>query len=107
MMDAASWELYEAIRDGCCRIAIVILMQTDDDGEFKTHSTSKDAFERVWFDPSMQSNRVIELPRLREEYLEQMLLHNAPDYYKSYKEEIKKMKPIEKDERDISEVEKA
>ena len=53
MMDAASWELYEAIRDGCCRIAIVILMQTDDDGEFKTHSTSKDAFERVWFDSSM------------------------------------------------------
>ena len=53
MMDSASWELYAAIRDECDRIAIILLMQTDGDGEFKIHQACRDKFDEVWHDSSM------------------------------------------------------
>ena len=44
MMDPASWELYEAIRDGCYRIAIILLLQTDYNEAVKINPGSKETF---------------------------------------------------------------
>ena len=38
MMDIASWELYEAIRDGCFRITLILIIQTDSNEDMKVHS---------------------------------------------------------------------
>ena len=38
MMDIASWELYEAIRDGCFRITLILILQTDSNEDMKVHS---------------------------------------------------------------------
>ena len=36
-MDPASWDLYEAIRDGCYRIALILILQTDFNEDVKIH----------------------------------------------------------------------
>ena len=94
MMDAASWELYEAVRDGCHRVAMILLLQTDYNDEVKVHPSCKDTFEKVWQSPFMEANRVIELPRLTNKSLEQMLLFNASKYRESFMNEVEKMTQI-------------
>ena len=70
MMDPASWELYEALRDGCYRLAIIIILQTDYNDSVKIRADQQSTFERVWNHPSMEDNRVIELPSFSKESLE-------------------------------------
>ena len=36
-MDPASWDLYEAITDGCYRIALILILQTDFNEDVKIH----------------------------------------------------------------------
>ena len=47
-MDPASWDLYEAIRDGCCRVALILMLQTDFNEDVKIHSACRSTFDRVW-----------------------------------------------------------
>ena len=94
MMDSASWDLYEAIRDGCYRVAIILLLQTDHNEGVRIHPACRDTFERVWQSPSMEDNRVIELPRFNTKSLEEMLLYNATKYQETYMNEVTKMTEI-------------
>ena len=93
-MDPASWDLYEAIRDGCYRVALILMLQTDFNEDVKIHSACKPTFDRVWQGGSMEDNRVIELPNLTHKNLETMLLNCAEKYQSSYKKEVKKMTEI-------------
>jgi hypothetical protein len=45
MMDQASWQLFEAIRDECYRVAIILCVQTDDQDKIKINSEVKPVFE--------------------------------------------------------------
>ena len=94
MMDPASWDLYEAIRDGCYRIVVILLLQTDYNDGVKIHSSCRDTFERVWQSSNMDENRVIELPNLNTKSLEEMLINNAKQYQNSYMNEVRKMTEI-------------
>ena len=80
MMDQSSWKLYEAIRDGCYRIAMILSLQTDYNDGVKIHPSISKTFEKVWLSPSMEDNRVIELPSLNTNSLHEMLKFNAGKY---------------------------
>jgi hypothetical protein len=51
MMDIASWQLFEAINDDCSRIAIILLMQTDEADKPKIPADVKSVFESIWLSP--------------------------------------------------------
>lgn len=54
MMDAASWMLFEAVRDECERVAIILCMQTDDQDNLKIHQDVRPVFESIWFSHAME-----------------------------------------------------
>ena len=93
-MDIASWELYEAIRDGCFRITLILILQTDSNEDMKVHSQCRSTFDRIWHSANMEDNRVIDLPNLTKNTLELMLLHNAKKYKESYEFEANRMTTI-------------
>lgn len=94
MMDPASWELYEAIRDGCKRIVLILILQTDYNDSLKISPNSREVFDRVWQAPCMEENRVIELPRFSTSNLEAMLVGNAERYFETYMSEVERMTEI-------------
>ena len=104
MMDTASWELYEAIRDGCYRISLILMLQTDFNEDVKIHSSCKTTFDRVWQSASMEDNRVVELPNLSVKSLESVLLHNSKRYQDSYRYEARKMTQIEDPQTTIKDI---
>ena len=95
MMDQTSWELYEAIRDGCYKIVLILLLQTDFNEDVKIHASCRATFDKIWQSAAMEENRVIELPNLTVNNLEALLLHNAKKYYTSFRYEARKMTKIE------------
>jgi len=94
MMDPASWELYEAIRDGCKRIVLILILQTDYNDSLKISPGSREVFDRIWSAPVMEDNRVIELPRFSIDNLESMLVGNAQRYFDTYMSEVDRMTEI-------------
>lgn len=94
MMDVASWQLFEAINDDCSRIAIILLMQTDEADKLKIPADVKSVFESIWLSPQMEELIQIDLPFFDEKQLDQLLLACGHRYQSSYIDEIKKMTEI-------------
>ena len=105
MMDPASWELYEAIRDGCKRIVLILILQTDYNDSLKISPGSREVFDRIWSAPIMEENRVIELPRFTIDNLDAMLVGNAQRYFDTYMSEVDRMTEIVNPNKTIKTVE--
>ena len=54
LMDQASWQLFEAIRDDCYKVAIIMCMRTDDVGQLCIAADVKPVFDSIWFTPAME-----------------------------------------------------
>jgi len=93
-MDASSWQLYEAIRDDCFRICLILLLQTDDADELRVHPEAQKEFESVWNSKNMEDLRQVDMPTLDEKDLRELLVENANRYQESFKEEVRMMTHI-------------
>ena len=74
---------------------LILLLQTDFNEDVKIHASCKNTFDKIWQSAAMEENRVIELPNLTVMNLEALLLHNAKNYYTSFRYEARKMTKIE------------
>lgn len=77
MMDQASWQLFEAIRDECYRVAIILCMQTDDQDKIKINTDVRPVFESIWFSQAMEDLVQVDLPLVDEKQLQAMILQCA------------------------------
>jgi hypothetical protein len=94
LMDAASWEFIELLRDSQKNLVLVVLQKTDF-GRICVKPESKGKFEEVWYCEQMNSLVQVEMPPLTKRSLGQLLLSHAQAYYQTFADELHKMTLID------------
>lgn len=65
-MDQASWQFFEAIRDDCTRVCILMCMQTDENDQFKIPPANETIFNTIWFSQQMEELYQVDMPYFEE-----------------------------------------
>jgi hypothetical protein len=54
LMDSASWDLYDLVKDECQRCAVILLQLCDDMGELIINNDARETFNHVWHSERME-----------------------------------------------------